>query len=301
MEGKEKRSLPLNLPLPRKEDVVGSPRLQEPSSSHRYSVASTGIGDPSSPYLRSPALTHISSALPSPKAAALGTTVLPPPFTSPRQLPQKDVLRHGVLISPGEEAPRGTIMTPAIIRAKAQGKSLPPIKEDHISMLDEFVSPHTASLIDEIPKENMLRMAGPSMFPYVNVKQYQLDHPIPPSMLKKYPNYGKFPLLLNQIHRPTLEPNVKDVKDFEHLREEEKERKDRGLSMREAYMYVPNFGRVQVLLTDFSDGTSYPLVTLPKMTPYDILGVLDQQQKARERSWVNGFLKCLHKVSCGLF
>ena len=66
-------------------------------------------------------------------------------------------------------------------------------------------------------------------------------------------------------------------------------------------MYVPNFGRVQVLLTDFSDGTSYPLVTLPKMTPYDILGVLDQQQKARERSWVNGFLKCLHKVSCGLF
>lgn len=37
-------------------------------------------------------------------------------------------------------------------------------------------------------------------------------------MLKKYPNYGKFPLLLNQIHRPTLEPNVKDVKDFEHLR-----------------------------------------------------------------------------------
>ncbi|CDJ61623.1 hypothetical protein, conserved [Eimeria maxima] len=272
MEGKEKRSLPLNLPLPRKEDVVGSPRLQEPSSSHRYSVASTGIGDPSSPYLRSPALTHISSALPSPKAAALGTTVLPPPFTSPRQLPQKDVLRHGVLISPGEEAPRGTIMTPAIIRAKAQGKSLPPIKEDHISMLDEFVSPHTASLIDEIPKENMLRMAGPSMFPYdarftEDVKQYQLDHPIPPSMLKKYPNYGKFPLLLNQIHRPTLEPNVKDVKDFEHLRghneamlenkwEEEKERKDRGLSMREAYMYVPNFGRVQVLLTDFSDETA---------------------------------------------
>lgn len=66
-------------------------------------------------------------------------------------------------------------------------------------------------------------------------------------------------------------------------------------------MHVPNFGRVQVVLTDFPDGTSYPLVTLPKMTPYDILKVLDKQQEAKERSWVYACLRFLHKISCGIF
>lgn len=141
MEGKGKKSLPLNLPLLGKKDILGSPRLHDPGSSHRHSVASTGVGEPSSPYLRSPEFTHASSALPSPKGAAATIEALPP-AASPRQVPREQVLRHGVLISPRpvEEVPSGTLMTPAIIRAKAQGKPLPPLKEDHISMLDEFIT-----------------------------------------------------------------------------------------------------------------------------------------------------------------
>ncbi|CDI75371.1 hypothetical protein, conserved [Eimeria praecox] len=316
MEGKGSNPLELNLPLSWKKDVLGSPRLQDPGSSHRHSVASTGVGDPNSPYLRSPELTYASSALPSPKTVTAGASALPPPLP-PRQVPRQDVLRHGVLVSssPADEAPEGILMTPAIIHAKAQGKALPPLKEDHISMLDEPISSYTADMIDAIPKDDMLRMAGPSMHTHdarftEDVKQYQLDHPIPPAMLKKYPNYANFPLLLSRIHRPALEPNVKEVKDFEHLRGHNEamlenkwqhERISGSLPLRETYMYVPNFGRVQAILSDFPDGTSYPLVTLPKMTPYDILRVLDKQQQAKERSWVNAFLRCLHKISCGLF
>ncbi|CDJ36064.1 uncharacterized protein EMH_0006630 [Eimeria mitis] len=317
MEGKGKKPLALSLPLSGKEDVSVSPRLkQEPGSSHRHSLASTGVGDPSSPFLRSPELTHVSSALPSPKAATAGATTLPQPW-SPPQKPGKEVLRHGVLVSPrpAEEEPRGHLMTPAIIDAKAQGKPLPPLKEVHTSMLDEFISPYTASLIDEIPKEDMLRMAGPSIYTHdprftEDVKQYHLDHPVPPDGPQRFPNYENFPLLLNQVHRPTLEPNFKETKHSEHLRGHNEamlenkwqhEGMHRNLQMRETYMHVPNFGRVQAVLTDFPDGTSYPLVTLPKMTPYDILSVLDRQQKAREMSWWNTFLRCLHKISCGFF
>lgn len=64
-------------------------------------------------------------------------------------------------------------------------------------------------------------------------------------------------------------------------------------------MYVPNFGRVQVLLTDYPDGTSYPLVTLPKMTPYDILVALEQK-KAKQRSWASRLMQVIHRVSCGM-
>ena len=74
-----------------------------------------------------------------------------------------------------------------------------------------------------------------------------------------------------------------------------------ALSVRDAYMYVPNFGRVQVVLTDYPDGKSYPLVTLPKMTPYDIFAVLDKQKKAiKERSWWGDCMLWLRQASCGL-
>ncbi|CDJ47728.1 hypothetical protein, conserved [Eimeria brunetti] len=314
MEEKGSKSLPLRLPLPGKEDALGLPH--EPGSSHRPSVASTGIGEPSSPFVWSPDLTHASSSLPSPKTPTAAEAVLLPPL-SHRQQQRKEVIRHGVLISPrtADEAPRGTLMTPAIIHAKEHGKPLPPLKEEHISMLGEFISPFTASLIHEIPKDDMLRMAGPSMHTHdvrftEDVKQYHLDHPPPPEALKKYPNYENFPLLLSRIHRPTLEPNIKETKHFEHLRGHneamlenkwQQELMNQGVSVRETYLHVPNFGRVQAVLTDYPDGTSYPLVTLPKMTPYDILTVLDRQQKAKEMSWMHAFMRCMHKVSCGLF
>lgn len=73
-----------------------------------------------------------------------------------------------------------------------------------------------------------------------------------------------------------------------------------NISLRERYMYVPNFGRVQVVLTDYPDGKSYPLVTLPKMTPYDILNVLERMAKARRRSWFNYCRDLIRSLSCGM-
>lgn len=74
----------------------------------------------------------------------------------------------------------------------------------------------------------------------------------------------------------------------------------KDVGFRKAYMHVPNFGRVQVMLTNYPDGTSYPLVTLPKMTPYDILKVLDKQEEVRRRSWTAHFLEFVHRLSCGV-
>lgn len=74
-----------------------------------------------------------------------------------------------------------------------------------------------------------------------------------------------------------------------------------SVSLREGYMYVPNFGRVQVVLTDYRDGKSYPLVTLPKMTPYDILTVLERMEKARRRrSWFTYCKDFIRYLSCGM-
>ncbi|KAL8433880.1 hypothetical protein ACSSS7_003541 [Eimeria intestinalis] len=130
-----------------------------------------------------------------------------------------------------------------------------------------------------------------------DVVQYQKDHPIPPGVLHKFPNYGNFPLLLSRIHRPKLAPNTADASEVAHLRGyneallDSKWRKDRvgeHVPAREAYMYVPNFGRVQVMFSDYPDGSSYPLVTLPKMTPHDVLQVLDKQRLVAQKSWAGG-------------
>ncbi|CDJ66283.1 hypothetical protein, conserved [Eimeria necatrix] len=316
MERKGKQTPPLNLPLSGKKDVQVSPRYYEPGSSHRHSVASTGVGDSYSPLFRSPELTYRSSALPSPKAVQSRVPPLPPSKGARQHVPRRDVPRPAVLVSsPFEELPRGQLITPEIIKAKQRGTSLPPLKEAHLNMLDEYISPETANWINTIPPEDMLRLSGSTdqthdpRFTEEPV-QYHLDHPFPPSVLKKYPNYADFPLLLNKVHRPTLKPNFRDRHEVEHLRGHNEamleshcgeKPLDSQVAVREAYMHVPNFGRVQVVLTDYPDGTSYPLVTLPKMTPHDILKVLDMQKAAQQRSWVNVFFSILRKISCGLF
>lgn len=51
-----------------------------------------------------------------------------------------------------------------------------------------------------------------------DVRQYHLDHPIPPHVLQKFPNYKDFPLLLNVFNRPDTEPTVTEVERVKHLR-----------------------------------------------------------------------------------
>ncbi|PFH37425.1 hypothetical protein BESB_038830 [Besnoitia besnoiti] len=47
------------------------------------------------------------------------------------------------------------------------------------------------------------------------------------------------------------------------------------------YVDVPNFGRMQGLYAKQKDGTVYPLITLPKMTPHDIFKTLEKMQAHR--------------------
>lgn len=206
----------------------------------------------------------------------------------------------------------GTVTTPEIILAKKYGNALPPLKELRINILNEGISPDMAERINDIPKYAMLKMTGVStqsndpMFTDQFV-EYQHEYPIPPGVLEKFPKYETYPLLLSQIDRNKLAPNNADLSDVKHLRgHNEKMLENRyprrqlskDVIVREAYKYVPNFGRVQVLYTDYPNGTSYPLVTLPKMTPYDILTVMEKMQK--KQSLADNLMQVIHRVSCGL-
>lgn len=51
-----------------------------------------------------------------------------------------------------------------------------------------------------------------------DIVQYQLEHPIPPEVLQRFPGYENFPLLLSRIDRPKLEPNITDQSKVKHLR-----------------------------------------------------------------------------------
>ncbi|KAL8427937.1 hypothetical protein Efla_003451 [Eimeria flavescens] len=258
--------------------------------SHRLSVASTGAGEGLSPFIHSPESTYRSAGPYSPKAwggqISEGLPLLPPAqlrMRAQQAMTPRPALR--VAGEPSAETQLGTLMSTDIINAKARGTPLPPLKETTISMLDEGITPETARLISLIPPRTLLERTGAAMQTNdpmftESVVQYQKEHPIPPDALQKFPNYENFPLLLNKIERPKLEPNIKNVSDVERLRGYNEDLMENiwwrqemtnGLSIRRAYMYVPNFGRVQVVLSDFPDGTSYPLVTLPKMTPHDIV------------------------------
>ncbi|CBZ55802.1 conserved hypothetical protein [Neospora caninum Liverpool] len=50
------------------------------------------------------------------------------------------------------------------------------------------------------------------------------------------------------------------------------------------YVDVPNFGRMQGLFAKQADGTVYPLITLPKMTPHDIFKTIDKMQAQKRKS-----------------
>ncbi|EPR63851.1 hypothetical protein TGGT1_217510 [Toxoplasma gondii GT1] len=63
-----------------------------------------------------------------------------------------------------------------------------------------------------------------------------------------------------------------------------------------SYVDVPNFGRMQGLFAKQADGTVYPLITLPKMTPHDIFKTLDrmkaQRRNARRRNPLQALFCC---------
>lgn len=64
-------------------------------------------------------------------------------------------------------------------------------------------------------------------------------------------------------------------------------------------MYVPNLGRVQAVLSESKDGSTFPLVTLPKMTPRDILKVMDKQRQLEQRRWAYKWKTILSRAFCG--
>ncbi|KAL8271035.1 hypothetical protein Esti_005020 [Eimeria stiedai] len=313
--GKQSPAPPL--PLFAKQDVKASPR--GPLSSHRMSVASTGEGEGLTPLLLSPKSTYRSTEPYSPRPwsyLAPADMSLPPRRQRVGAL-QRTTPRPAHRVA-GETPVTGlprTYLSPEIAQAKKRGGPLPPLKATSVSMLHEDITPDTAKLIGLIPLRAMLEGTGAAVYSNdpmftEDVVQYQKEHPIPPGVLHRYPKYEKFPLLLNRIYRPKLQPNIAGASEVAHLRGyneallENEWRKDKvrdHVPAREAYMYVPNFGRVQVMFSDYPDGSSYPFVTLPKMTPHDILQVLDKQRLATQKSWASWFKRLLHRASCGVF
>ncbi|XP_026190345.1 uncharacterized protein LOC34621504 [Cyclospora cayetanensis] len=295
-----KISQPLHLPILKRQDPSGSPRLYDPPSSHRLSVASTGVSEGYTPLFRSPETTCRVKPASSPKAQQDFSMLLHSLPSTPSEhgrAPLQDTVRkaHRISQASAYETHNVHLVDPEILHAKKYGKTLPPLKVTYQNMLPEGITKSTAELIFNIPKEAMLKQAGVSVHTHdpmftKEVTQYQLEYPCPPAAVRRFPGYESFPLLLSHFEKQKLDSNITDEEDVKHLRGHNEAMLEnawrgkplvKGPVVREAYMHVPSFGRVQVMLTEYQDGTSYPLVTLPKMTPYDILNVLERQRQAK--------------------
>lgn len=127
-------------------DAKGSPRAYDPPSSHRLSVASTGVGDVYTPLLLSPEVSYRSAEPSISKAPATlqgAIQPLPAPGRSPRKGQAIDTPRRVVRVrgEPTSEDQSGrTQISPDIVFAKKNGHALPPLKEVRTSMLDEGIS-----------------------------------------------------------------------------------------------------------------------------------------------------------------
>lgn len=68
-----------------------------------------------------------------------------------------------------------------------------------------------------------------------------------------------------------------------------------------SYEYAPGLGRVQTVYCA-NKGVAYPLVILPKMTPFDILKWKAAEEEKDEKPWWNFFLRwccCIEEVDAG--
>lgn len=143
-------SPPLSLTFLGRKDLKGSPRAYDPPSSHRLSVASTGVGDPHSPFFRSPEVTYRPSGpfTPRPAGAARDKlSALPPAGASPEKVPRADAPPRAFrkVAGPPLEAQKGTLMSPDIIFAKEHGHALPPLREVCVDMLNEGITRTSSS------------------------------------------------------------------------------------------------------------------------------------------------------------
>lgn len=134
--------MPLSLAFVAKGPLKGSPRAYEPLSSHRISVASTGVGEGHSPFFRSPEVTY--TPLGSARSKVDGATQgLHLPSSSPRMPPGQ---------ASSEHTPRRAYRVAGSepVHVKEHGYGLPPFKEQLVDILHEETTrmyPSTATWI----------------------------------------------------------------------------------------------------------------------------------------------------------
>ncbi|PHJ25260.1 inner membrane complex protein 19 [Cystoisospora suis] len=64
------------------------------------------------------------------------------------------------------------------------------------------------------------------------------------------------------------------------------------------YVDVPNFGRMQGVYAEQQDSTVYPLITLPKMAPWDIFKTLDKMEAHRRANRTRNPLRTFFCCEC---
>lgn len=64
------------------------------------------------------------------------------------------------------------------------------------------------------------------------------------------------------------------------------------------YVDVPNFGRMQGVYAEQEDGTIYPLITLPKMAPWDIFKALEKMEARRQVAQTRNPLRAFFCCQC---
>lgn len=164
----------------------------------------------------------------------------------------------------------------------------------HLSYVERFVLEES---IENVGRRQYASLSGrPHFTPYVlrapAVGSYLEDYAVPPS--QKGHSFDKDPLLrsvltpqdnfpyireqatyhgqpLNYTHNDWMLDNVMDTTTAQKC----------CPGTVPAYADIPHLGRVQCTYLRQPDGTVYPLVTLPKMTPHDILKVLERVKRSK--------------------